>query len=84
LAELSALRVRDPAGGPERLHLFAALAASVALPAGTRVLLTWGGAAHAAILDAEGRADLGEVPWLDPAAQEGDPPHAELAFEIPA
>jgi hypothetical protein len=83
LAELRALRVADPTGEPERLHLFAALAASRPLPVGTRVLLTWGGAVHAAILDAGGSADLGEVPWPDPAAQEGDGPRVELAFEIP-
>lgn len=83
LAELRALRVDDPAGGPERLHLFAALAASRPLPVGTRVLLTWGSAALAAVLDADGSADLGEVAWPGPAGAEDDAPRAELAFEIP-
>ena len=84
LAELRALRVGDPAGGSDRLHLFAALATSKPLPVDTRVLLTWGGAVHAAILDAEGQADLGEVHWPGPAAQQGDGPRVELAFQIPA
>jgi hypothetical protein len=83
LAELRALRVAEAAGEGERLHLFAALAASRPLPVGTRVLLTWGGAVHAAILDAEGSADLGEVAWPGPG-QGDDAPRAELAFEIPA
>lgn len=65
------------AAAPPRFYLEVALATPAPLPLGSSVLLLWNDEAHAAALDADDRAELGEVAL--PAALA----RLEVAFDVP-